>query len=182
MFSLILRWATLPAALGAIWALAPGDSTAPSQAKQTLPAPMVTGSYQAHLTGARTAALRGTVDLGTTVGDERGTAFVITLGASSEDGAIVFTQATGTQPGPGTYPITEQLARDGVRALVVTGSPTRPTGVFRARQGTLTITTSSRYGMAGQFDLQAEGFLATDQDLEDRELTARGSFTAAHSP
>jgi hypothetical protein len=104
---------------------------------------------------------------------------VITLGADSEDGALVFTRRHGARFEPGTYPITEEPTKDGLSALVVTGSSTRPLGAFRAEHGTLTITSSSRDGIAGRFELGARGFVATDPHREDRELTARGSFTAS---
>ncbi len=106
-------------------------------------------------------------------------AFVITLGAHGEDGAVVISRWNGTRPGPGTYGVGAEPAEDGVTALVVTGSPHRPGGVFRARHGTVTITRSSATSLAGRFELQARGFLVSEPGAEGRELTVSGSFTAA---
>jgi hypothetical protein len=102
---------------------------------------------------------------------------VITLGAYSADGALVFSRWDGAQPGPGTYPITEEPAEDGLTALVVTGPPTRPHGVFRADRGRLTITHSSPNRLAGGFELHARGFGITDPHREDRDVSVSGSFT-----
>ena len=68
-------------------------------------------------------------------------AFVLTLGADSPTGAVVFTWPSGPRPEPGVYPLAMDPA-SGIQALVVTGPPTAPTGAFRARGGT--ITTPSR--------------------------------------
>jgi len=142
-------------------------------------APISSGSYEARLTGAATATLRGAVDRGGWPEDGRRAAFVITLGAYSDDGALVFSRWDGAQPEPGTYPITEEPTQDGLTALVVTGPPTRPGGVFRAERGTLTITHSSPDGLAGRFELEARGFGAAEPQRDDRELAASGSFTTS---
>src|SRR5438552_4072318 len=66
-----------------------------------------------------------------------------------------------------------------VQALVVTGSPTRPTGAFHARSGALTITGSRADLIEGRFDIDAVGFEAAEPGDESRELVVRGAFTAA---
>jgi len=106
--------------------------------------------------------------------------FVLTLGAESPTGAVVFTQADGKRPEPGVYPVSEGAAT-GFRALVVTGPPTRPTGAFRAGAGTLTITRSRGDVIEGHFELETVGFEATDLMDEDRELVVRGAFNARPS-
>jgi hypothetical protein len=179
MLSLTLTRALLPVFLGALSAGLLAGAAGSPKAAGAPQARSPSGSYEAQLTGAATATLRGTVDHGTPVGDQLPGAFVITLGADSDDGALVFTRRYGAQLEPGTYPITEEPTKDGLSALVVTGSPTRPLGAFRAEHGTLTITHSSRDGIAGRFELGARGFVATAPHREDRELTARGSFTAS---
>ncbi len=133
--------------------------------------------FEAHTTGATALTLRGSAEFGSvTVGGGAGP-FVLTLGAQSPAGAVVFTRPGGGRLGPGTYRVTEDSA-GAVHALVVTGSPTRPTGAFRARGGTLTITRSRRDVIAGRFQMEAVGFEAADPADEDRMLSVRGSFIA----
>jgi hypothetical protein len=163
----------LGAAAVALLGGAAGSLTADSAA-QTL---LSSGSYEARLTGSSTATLRGVVDQGQAPGPSPRAAFAITLGAYSNDGALLFSRWDGGQPAPGTYPITDAPTEGGVTALVVTGSPNRPTGAFRAERGSLTITHSSPAGLIGRFELEARGYSAADPDREDRELTARGAFT-----
>ena len=67
---------------------------------------------------------------------------------------------------------------DDIRALVVTGSPTRPTGVFQAERGELVITSVSDSTIRGFFRLEAAGFLASEPEREDRTVTAAGTFAA----
>jgi hypothetical protein len=135
-------------------------------------------TYEASLGGALTVALRGAdAEFGAAPGSPG--PFVITLGATSEQGAVVFTRWDGSRPGPGTYAITSEPRGDGIQALVVTGSPTRPTGVFRARQGSMTITSSGVRGISARFRMDAVGFIASEPEREDRELSVKGSFTAA---
>src|SRR5262249_49621181 len=93
--------------------------------------------FEAYTSGARTMALRGTASYGTGGRDGAG-AFVVTLGADAPDGAVLFTRADGRPLTPGVYSLNEDPAH-GVQALVITGSATRPTGAYRARGGTLTI-------------------------------------------
>ncbi len=137
-----------------------------------------TPAYQAHLAGAITLELRGaTAEFGKAPGSPR--PFVITLGATSETGAVLFTRWDGSRPGAGTYEVTPEPSAGGIQALVVTGSPTRPTGVFRARQGSLTITSSRVGRISARFQMDAVGFLASEPEREDRELSVKGSFTAS---
>jgi hypothetical protein len=134
------------------------------------------GSYQARLTGATAATLRGGVAIGNPQGDAAQTTFVITLGAGSEDGAVILTRRQGTWPEPGTYAISETPSAGGFSALVVAGSIAKPRGLFRAERGTLTITRRSPDAVAGQFELQARGFLTTEPERENRKVEVEGSF------
>jgi hypothetical protein len=105
--------------------------------------------------------------------------FVTTLGAYSDDGAILLSRRDGRRPDPGIYRVTADPAPEGIAVIIVTGSPTRPTGVFRAEHGVVAITTASRRRMIGEFEVGGRGFLAADPDREDREITARGSFASS---
>jgi hypothetical protein len=66
-----------------------------------------------------------------------------------------------------------------VQALVVTGSPTNPTGAFHARSGVLTVTRSQADLIEGRFDIDAVGFEASNPADEGKELVVRGAFTAS---
>lgn len=135
--------------------------------------------FEARTTGAKMLTLRGAAEFGSGASSPADRApFVVTLGADSPTGAVLFTRPGGTRPEPGVYRI--GVAGEGaVHAMVVTGSPTQPTGVFRAHSGTLTVTESRGDFMAGYFEMEAVGFEAANTADEDRELTVRGVFTAA---
>jgi hypothetical protein len=138
------------------------------------------GTYEARVAGALALDLRGTTaEFGTPAASP--TPFVITLGATSESGAVLFTHWEGRRPAAGTYEITADPSLDGIQALVVTGPPTRPTGVFWARRGRLTISSSGVRSISARFEMEVVGFLAGEPDHEDRELTVKGSFTASPS-
>jgi hypothetical protein len=61
----------------------------------------------------------------------------------------------------------------------MTGSATRPTGVFQGRSGTLVVTSASDREIRGTFRIEALGFLAAQPDVEDRPVKVTGSFTAS---
>ena len=135
--------------------------------------------FEAHTLGAKTLTLHGAAEFGPVAGAPAKAPFVLALGAKSADGAVLFTRADGRRPGPGVYPLGDE--EGGLRTLVVTGSPTRPTGAFRARSGTLTITRSDRGLIAGRFDVDAVGFEASEPGDEGKALIVRGVFTASAS-
>ena len=64
------------------------------------------------------------------------------------------------------------------RALVMTGSPTHPTGVFRGQAGHLIVTSATDNVIRGRFQVDAVGFLASDPADETRPMKATGMFTA----
>ncbi|HWB41667.1 MAG TPA: hypothetical protein VG500_10435 [Gemmatimonadales bacterium] len=133
--------------------------------------------FEARTTGVKSLTLRGSAEFGS-VADGEGTGpFVLTLGADSPTGAVVFTDRTGGRPEVGIYQLGEDPAR-AIQALVITGSPEWPTGAYRARSGRLTVTRSSDDFVAGQFDLDAVGFEASNPLDEERTLRVRGTFTA----
>ena len=134
--------------------------------------------FEARTTGAKALALQGSAEFGVVDGDVGPGAFVLTLGADSPTGAVVFTWPSGPRPEPGVYPLAIDPA-SGIQALVVTGSPTAPTGAFRARGGTITLTRSRDSFLEGRFEIHATGFEAADPLDEERQLVVRGEFTAA---
>jgi hypothetical protein len=85
----------------------------------------------------------------------------------------------GEPLGRGTHHISDKWDdTDDVRALVLLGPASHPTGVFRAQSGTLTITAASENELAGSFTLEASGFTAAEPEHDGRTLSASGSFTA----
>ena len=137
-------------------------------------------SFLGEVHGAATATPRGDAVFGTVAPvDGQPGSFSLSLGARGDDGAVLFSRASGARLSIGTYPISARHDEgDDVRALVVTGSPTRPTGVFQARSGELVITAVSDSTIRGFFRLEATGFLATEPEREDRTVTAAGTFSA----
>ena len=134
--------------------------------------------FEARTTGARTITMRGAAEFGSGATEAGPAPFVISLGAESSAGAVIFTRVDGGRLEPGVYPL--QVAGQGsVQALVVTGSPVRPTGAFHARTGTLTITSSQHDLIEGRFDIEAVGFETSDPGDEGKQLVVRGVFTAS---
>ena len=79
----------------------------------------------------------------------------------------------------GRYRISERAnGADEILALVLTGSPTRPTGVFPGEAGWLVVTAASDRFIAGRFQVDAVGFLAAEPQREDRRVNVTGSFSA----
>jgi len=137
--------------------------------------------YTARLSGAVANIMSGSAEFGRPQGQNGDRPFVITLGAHGEQGAVVFTKWDGLRPGPGKYRISPEPSGDGIQALVVTGTPEHPTGVFRGRRGTLTITSSDQQRITGRFSMDAEGYLASDPENEDRALVIEGELEAVAS-
>ena len=134
--------------------------------------------FEARTTGARTITMRGAAEFGPGAPEAARAPFVLSLGAESSAGAVIFTRQGGGRLEAGVYPLATAGDR-GVQALVVTGSPTRPTGAFHARSGTLTVTRSEPGIIEGRFELEAVGFEVSDPSDEGKELVVRGAFTAS---
>ena len=141
--------------------------------------------FEARTTGAAALTLHGTAEFGPVAGESSGPGtFVLTLGANSPAGAVLITSRHGAPTRPGVYLLGEDPTQE-LQALVVTGSPTRPTGVYRARGGMLTITgmrgdvAGGLAAMEGRFEIDAVGFESATPAVEDRELFVRGGFTAS---
>ncbi|HEY8259469.1 MAG TPA: hypothetical protein VIG08_17555 [Gemmatimonadales bacterium] len=144
-------------------------------AAATLTARSTGSRFEAHTTGAKTLTLRGSAEFGPVRGTQGSGPIVLTLGATSPTGAVLFTLRS--VPGPGVYHLSADPS-EGIQALVVTGPPTASTGAFRARAGRLTITRSTHDLIEGRFEIDAIGFDAADPADEDQELTVFGKFTA----
>ena len=144
----------------------------------TLPAPTEFSSFFAELHGDLHASPRGTARFGAVEGAGT-TKFTLSLGDDGPDGSVLFTRTNGARLTPGTYAITgRDNGTDEIRALVMTGSATRPTGVFRGHAGYLIITSATDNVIRGRFQVAATGFLASDPADESRPMKATGMFTA----
>jgi hypothetical protein len=100
-------------------------------------------------------------------------------GADGADGSVLFTRTNGGRLTPGTYAVSgRDDGSDEIRALVMTGSATRPTGVFRGQAGHLIVTSATDNVIRGRFEVVATGFLASDPADESRQMKATGMFTA----
>jgi len=142
------------------------------------------GSYfEAAVEGAVSARPSGEVAFGI-VGDSASgvAAFTITLDAEGSAGAILFTSLEGRMPAPGRYEVTDGpvAGATGFRASYIAGSAERPSGLFRAKRGTLEITASSAGHISGQFSFTGAGFLVSDPSDESSEVTVSGAFSSTH--
>jgi hypothetical protein len=137
-------------------------------------------SFLAEMHGDLHASPRGEATFGVIAGrDGQPSVFTLSLGAAGANGSILFTRTQGGRIFPGTYAVGgRDDGSDEIRALVMTGTATRPTGVFRGHSGYLIITSSSDNVIRGRFQVDATGFLASDPEDESRPMQATGMFTA----
>ena len=143
------------------------------------PPPSESSSFFAELHGDLRASPRGTARFGTVEGGPGATTFSLSLGADGADGSVLFTRTNGGRLTPGTYAVSgRDDGTDEIRALVMTGSATRPTGVFRGHAGYLIVTSATDNVIRGRFEVAATGFLASDPADESRPMKATGMFTA----
>jgi hypothetical protein len=138
--------------------------------------------FEASVHGGMSARPAGEVAFGI-VGDSGSgvSAFTITLGGADSSGAILFTSLDGRMPAPGRYELSDTAAT-GFRATYVAGSAEQPTGLFRAKRGTLEITGSSAEHVSGHFTFTGAGFLASDPSDEGSQVKVNGAFLATHTP
>ena len=146
----------------------------------TRPAHHTGATFSARIEGEVAARPSGEARFGVTGGSGNAPAvFTISLGANAKNGSVLFTRRSGERLSPGTYTISDRPdGTDDLRALVMTGSATRPTGVFQGRSGSLVISSASDREIRGTFHIEATGFLAASPELEDRPVKVAGSFIA----
>jgi hypothetical protein len=137
-------------------------------------------SFRAEVRGDVTSTAWGEAEFGAVrTADPSSAAFVVSLGVCGEQSAVRFTRRSGAPLAVGRYRISEPAnGPDEILALVLTGAPTRPTGVFRGESGWLVVTEASDRFTAGQFQVDAIGFVAAEPQHEDRHVNATGSFSA----
>jgi hypothetical protein len=138
-------------------------------------------SFHAEVRGDVTSTAGGEAEFGAVQNPDRSSgAFVVSLGVCGQQSAVLFTRRTGAPLAVGRYRVS--AGADGeneVLALVLTGSPTRPTGVFLGEAGWLVVTAASDRFIAGRFELDAPGFVAAEPQRQDRHVNVIGSFSAA---
>jgi hypothetical protein len=133
--------------------------------------------FVAHTSGAEALTLSGSAEFGTVALAGRAAPFVLTMGARAASGAVILTWANGRRPEPGVYALSQGDSA-GVRALVVTGPPTRSTGAYQAHEGTVVVTRSTDQVVQGRFSLETVGFSAANPAVENLPLTVEGAFNA----
>lgn len=143
-------------------------------------APTEASSFLAELHGDLHASPRGMARFGAVEGPAGApTMFTLSLGADGASGSVLFTRTNGGSLTPGTYAVSgRDDGSDEIRALVMTGTATRPTGVFRGQSGYLIVTSATDNVIRGRFQVEARGFLASDPEDESRPMKATGMFTA----
>jgi hypothetical protein len=136
-------------------------------------------TFVAALRGSAAGEASGEAEFGSVSADRASSPFVLSLGARGDQSAVLFTRPSGTPLGVGKYRISNHAdGADEIRALVMTGSATKPTGVFHGRSGWLVVTEASDNRLTGRFHFDGVGFLAAEPELEDRPMIATGSFSA----
>ena len=137
-------------------------------------------TFSAEIAGDVNTLASGAARFGTSGGTADVPAvFTISLGADGTQGSVLFTRRDGDRLTPGRYRVSDLDGEVGtVRALVMTGSASKPTGVFQGTSGTLVIASASDREMRGTFRINAEGFLASAPEIEGRPVRVAGEFTA----
>lgn len=140
----------------------------------------VPSSFRAEVRGDFATSASGEAEFGAIqAADRSSAAFVVSLGVCGQQSAILFTRRSGAPLAVGRYRISERAnGADEILALLLTGSPTRPTGVFRGESGWLVVTAASDRLITGRFQVDAIGFLAAEPQREDRRVNVTGSLSA----
>jgi hypothetical protein len=109
----------------------------------------------------------------------------ISLGATGAEGSLGLYTDGEELPRSGRYPIHFSWQGDsasaGARwfhACFVAGTPEHPLGVFHGQSGWVTISDTDRGLISGEFEIRAQGFLASNTKDENQWVTVYGRFTA----
>jgi hypothetical protein len=137
-------------------------------------------SFRADVRGDVITSASGEAEFGAVEAvDDTSSGFVVSLGVRGSQSAILLTRMGGAPLDVGRYRISDRgNGADEVVALVMTGPPTSPSGVFRGRSGWLVVTAASDGLLSGRFHVDGVGFLAAEPRMEDRPVSVTGSFTA----
>jgi hypothetical protein len=107
-----------------------------------------------------------------------GTQFSLELGGRSGEGAVLFATEGMGPVAPGRYTVDDRPGPGALHALVFTGTPTAPTGIYRVQGGSLTVRSAGQGVIEGSFDLRAIGFKAEQLQQDDQVISVAGSFMA----
>jgi len=107
-----------------------------------------------------------------------GTQFSLELGNRSGEGAVLFATEGAAPVAPGRYTVDDRPGRGALHALVFTGTPSAPTGVYRVQGGVLTVRSIEAGQIEGSFELRALGFTAERPQQDDQVISVAGSFMA----
>ena len=107
----------------------------------------------------------------------------ISLGATQGDAALLLFTYADEPLRPGRYPVANELPQAAFAGrrfhpCFIAGTVERPQGFFHGESGWVTITAVEAKRIAGEYEIQARGFIAADTANEDRWVTLRGSFGA----
>jgi hypothetical protein len=135
-------------------------------------------SCEFSLRGALAATTRGSAEAGSG-GTAQEPYYTISLGGAEGAAAAVFIRAGSAPPPVGTYQMgEEEFGTGGFSGLIIMGMPAHPTGVFRVKSGTLTVTAATPVQLTGRFELRAVGFLTKSPADDTQSVTVNGTFTA----
>src|SRR5215204_283780 len=149
--------------------------------RSTRPLSGDTSSYLAEIHGAVNVNSRGEAEFGVVKAREGSSdAFILSLGAHSPDGSVLFTRSSGGPLAAGIYTVVSRDSNPNqIQALIMTGSLEHPTGVFWAESGSLIVTSASDSLVSGRFQVRGTGFLASNPNDENETIGATGTFTAS---
>lgn len=139
-------------------------------------------SFNVDITGDLEAKATGSAAFGTGVDPDAGTVFGIEMTEQSNEGTIQLMRLGGTNPGTGTFAISDAWnGNPGNGEWVAVLRSLTPTGdveaIFVATSGQVKITASSANAVKGTFEFDATGVLLADPNTE-LNVAATGSFTS----
>lgn len=129
--------------------------------------------FEATTRGAVTATLSGRAVL---------TATAIELESLEGDGTLLLQWRFSAPPEPGTYASDVAPGSHSLHALLIVGPDSAPSGVFRARRGTLRIRHASPRLVTGTFEVIATRLPRGTPSRDQMSVRIAGSFIATHAP
>ncbi len=109
----------------------------------------------------------------------------ISLGATAGEGALMLFTDGDELPQSGRYPVYFSWEGDSkgegrwFHACFIAGRVEYPVGAFHGQSGWVTITDNKAGLISGEFELRAQGFLASNIRDENQWVMLQGTFTAA---
>jgi hypothetical protein len=109
----------------------------------------------------------------------------ITLGAMTGQSALMLFTNGDELPRSDRYPVYFSWEGDSktegrwFHACFIAGTSEHPQGAFHGQSGWVTITQNKAGLISGEFELQAQGFVAANMNDENKWVMLQGSFTAA---